>query len=138
MRDALALVRAMWQATGAEVVQLGVAEHDAILAATSHLPHMLAYTLVDALARSDLNADLFRFAAGGLRDFTRIAASDPIMWRDIALANRVALLDAIDNFSAQLGGLREALAAADGERLQRLFSAARTAREAFAATADSG
>ena len=110
---ALALIRDMWLSTGAEVVELVVDEHDAILAATSHLPHVLAYSLVDALARSELSEDIFRFAAGGFRDFTRIASSDPIMWRDIALANRDELLKAIDSFTAHLGELRQAMADAD-------------------------
>ena len=79
----------MWASTGAEVVDMAVAEHDAVLAATSHLPHVLAYALVDALAQSAASDDIFRFAAGGFRDFTRIASSDPAMWRDIAIANRV-------------------------------------------------
>ncbi len=129
---ALELVRAMWASTGADVVEMGVVEHDAILAATSHLPHVLAYTLVDALARSDLSADIFRFAAGGFRDFTRIASSDPVMWRDIALANRDQLLKAIDNFSAHLGSLREAVADADGAVLEATFTDAKAARDAFA------
>lgn len=128
---ALALIRAMWQCTGAEVVELGVAEHDAILAATSHLPHVLAYALVDSLARSELSADIFRFAAGGFRDFTRIASSDPVMWRDIALANRRELLKAIDSFSDHLGLLREAIASADAQALHETFTAAKAARDGF-------
>ena len=96
-------------------------EHDAILAATSHLPHVLAYSLVDALAQSDLSEDIFRFAAGGFRDFTRIASSDPIMWRDIALANREELLKAMDNFSAHLGGLRQAIADGDAAAMEQIF-----------------
>jgi cyclohexadieny/prephenate dehydrogenase len=93
--EALAVVTALWEAAGAGGRQIiGVDEHDAVLAATSHLPHMLAFALVDALAQSELCAsDIFRFAAGGFRDFTRIASSDPVMWRDVALANRRALLD---------------------------------------------
>ena len=111
---------------------MGVREHDAILAATSHLPHVLAYALVDALARSELSEDIFRFAAGGFRDFTRIASSDPVMWRDIALANRTELLAAIDDFSAHLGALREAVAEGDGEALHQTFTDAKAARDAFA------
>ncbi len=130
---ALELVRAMWASTGADVVEMGVVEHDAILAATSHLPHVLAYTLVDALAHSELSADIFRFAAGGFRDFTRIASSDPVMWRDIALANRDELLKAIDNFSVHLGSLREAVANADGAALEATFTGAKAARDAFTA-----
>ena len=132
--DALALVREMWQRVGAEVVELGVADHDAILAATSHLPHMLAYALVDALSNSELSEDIFRFAAGGFRDFTRIASSDPVMWRDIAIANRVELLRAIDYFSEHLAALRAAVEAGDSERLEQLFADARDARENYIKT----
>ncbi len=126
---ALAAVRGMWASTGADVVELGVAEHDAILAATSHLPHVLAYALVDALAASDRREDMFRFAAGGLRDFTRIASSDPVMWRDVALANRRELLAALDGFAERLRGLRGALERGDGERLHELFRRAKAARD---------
>ena len=133
-KDALALVREMWQRVGAEVVELGVADHDAILAATSHLPHMLAYALVDALSNSELSEDIFRFAAGGFRDFTRIASSDPVMWRDIAIANRVELLRAIDYFSEHLAALRTAVEAGDSERLEQLFADARDARENYIKT----
>ncbi len=132
--DALALVRAMWQRAGAEVVELGVTEHDAILAATSHLPHMLAYALVDALSHSALSDDIFRFAAGGFRDFTRIASSDPVMWRDIALANRVELLKAIDDYSDYLASLRGAIDAGDSRRLEKVFADARTARDTYIKT----
>lgn len=131
-RDAVELVRAMWSSTGAEVVDMTVAEHDAVLAATSHLPHVLAYTLVDALARSDASDDIFRFAAGGFRDFTRIASSDPVMWRDISIANRSALLDAIDNFSGHLAVLRSAVADQDAEQLLDIFTRAKRARDDFA------
>ena len=108
-----------------------VADHDAILAATSHLPHMLAYTLVDALAAAQARDEIFRYAAGGFRDFTRIASSDPIMWRDIALANRDALLEAIDGFSEHLNGLRSAVAAGDGAALEKTFGNAKAARDEF-------
>ncbi len=131
--DALALVRQMWAAAGAEVVEMDIQQHDAVLAATSHLPHALAYALVDALAQSDASDDIFRFAAGGFRDFTRIASSDPVMWRDIALANRDALLTALDNFSEHLAALRQAVASGDAEQLQDTFTRAKTARDHFAA-----
>lgn len=130
---AVALVRAMWRATGAEVVDMGVEQHDAVLAATSHLPHVLAYALVDALAQSDASEEIFRCAAGGFRDFTRIASSDPVMWRDIALANRDALLDAIDLFSEHLDRLRSAVAAADAQGMHDTFTRAKAARDGFAA-----
>ncbi len=131
--QAVAAIRAMWASTGAEVVEMSVAEHDAVLAATSHLPHVLAYALVDALAGSDASEEIFRFAAGGFRDFTRIASSDPVMWRDIAIANKGALLAAIDQFSAHLARLRAAVAAEDGETLHATFSRAKAARDEFAA-----
>jgi 3-phosphoshikimate 1-carboxyvinyltransferase len=130
--EAVAVVTAMWEAAGASVVQLPVAEHDAVLAATSHLPHALAYALVHTLARSERSSDIFRFAAGGFRDFTRIASSDPVMWRDIALANAPALLAAIDEFAAELAALREAVARGDGDALEDTFRAANAARDEFA------
>ena len=131
--DAVALTRRMWESTGAEVVDMAVDDHDAVLAATSHLPHVLAYALVDALSESDASDDIFRFAAGGFRDFTRIASSDPVMWRDITLANRDALLRAIDDFDRHLGRLREAIVSADSESLEQTFSRAKRARDEFAA-----
>jgi len=130
---AVELVRAMWASTGAEVVDMAVAEHDAVLAATSHLPHVLAYALVDALAQSPASGDIFRFAAGGFRDFTRIASSDPAMWRDIAIANKSALLDSIDLFSGHLAQLRQAVQDEDGEQLFSTFTRAKQARDEFAA-----
>lgn len=130
---AVELVRAMWASTGAEVVDMAVDEHDRVLAATSHLPHVLAYALVDALAQSDASADIFRFAAGGFRDFTRIASSDPVMWRDIAIANRPALLQAIDLFSDHLRDLRGAIEEQQSDALLETFSRAKEARDAFAA-----
>lgn len=131
--DALTVVSALWEAAGASVVCMAVAAHDRVLAATSHLPHVLAYCLVDTLARSPHSDDILRFAAGGFRDFTRIASSDPVMWRDVALANRTALLEAIDEFAQQLTTLRAAIDAGDGEALLHTFTAAKTARDGFAA-----
>lgn len=128
---ALSIVDAMWRLTGAEVVRMDVATHDRVLAMTSHLPHMLAFALVDSLARQSASEDIFRFAAGGFRDFTRIASSDAVMWRDIAIANRSALLDAIDGFTVTLDGLRSAVAAGDGAMLEQIFVRARTARERY-------
>ena len=131
---AVELIRSMWRSTGAEVVDMDVDEHDAVLAATSHLPHVLAYALVDALASSDASEDIFRFAAGGFRDFTRIASSDPVMWRDISIANKSALLQAIDLFSGQLGVLRAAVENEDANGLFDIFSRAKEARDNFSAT----
>jgi prephenate dehydrogenase len=130
---AVDVVRAMWSSTGAEVTQMTVERHDRVLAATSHLPHVLAYTLVDALSSSDASDDMFRCAAGGFRDFTRIASSDPVMWRDIALANKPALLEAIDLFSEHLGRLRESVQAENADELISTFTRAKQARDEFAA-----
>ncbi|MDG2411244.1 MAG: prephenate dehydrogenase/arogenate dehydrogenase family protein [Halioglobus sp.] len=129
---AVALIRKLWESTGAEVVEMSVERHDAVLAATSHLPHALAYTLVDALSSLPDSDEVFRCAAGGFRDFTRIASSDPTMWRDIALANRPALLEAIDQFSQHLEQLRVAVETKDGDELFATFNRAKKARDAFA------
>jgi prephenate dehydrogenase len=129
---ALARVEAMWQACGAEVVRMEVERHDRILAATSHLPHMLAFSLVDALARTEENDEIFRFAAGGFRDFTRIASSNPVMWRDICLANRSELRNMLKRFADELHDLADALDQEDGgERLLQIFERAKTARDRY-------
>ncbi|MEE4108016.1 MAG: prephenate dehydrogenase/arogenate dehydrogenase family protein [Halieaceae bacterium] len=133
--EALGVVRALWRSAGAEVTTMGVEEHDAVLAATSHLPHVLAFALVDALARAPSRDDIFRYAAGGFRDFTRIASSDPVMWRDVALANRDALLAALDDFTARLAVLRTAIEGGDGDALEATFRNAKRARDAYAGTA---
>ena len=106
--------------------------YDEVLAATSHLPHVLAYVLVDMLSRARDSDEIFRCAAGGFRDFTRIASSDPVMWRDIALANREALLNSIDGFSEHLEQLRAAVHESNPEQLLDTFSRAKQARDAFA------
>lgn len=125
---ALEKVRALWQACGAKVSEMPATKHDAIFATVSHLPHLLAYTLVDMIARRD-NADtLFSFAASGFRDFTRIAGSSPEMWRDIALANRQALLNEIEQYQASLEQMRIALTAEDAAALEATFKRAQTAR----------
>jgi len=121
----------MWQAAGADVVSMSVEHHDIVLAATSHLLHLLAYALVDMLARLDDSREIFAFAAGGFRDFTRIASSDPVMWRDISLANRVAITDMLMKYRAEVDSLIAAVAAGDGEKLQDLFARAKVARDAF-------
>lgn len=123
------LIQRMWELTGAEVVDMGVRHHDAVLAATSHLPHMLAYTLVDTLARLDDRAEIFRYAAGGFRDFTRIASSDPTMWHDICVANREQLLEMIALFNADLTRLAEAIRADDRAAMLAVFQRAKRARD---------
>jgi len=129
--EAVTRVRAMWQAAGADVVSMSVEHHDAVLAATSHLPHLLAYALVDMLARLDDSREIFAYAAGGFRDFTRIASSDPVMWRDISLANREAIVNMLKKYRAEVEGLIEAVAAGDGAKLQTLFARAKAARDAL-------
>lgn len=128
---AIDAVTRLWAATGAQVERLGVEAHDRLLAATSHLPHMLAFGLVDALARGDDPEAVFRYAAGGFRDFTRIASSDPVMWRDICLANREALLAALAAYREDLDALAAEVEAGDGEGLLARFERARSARDRF-------
>ncbi len=134
---AVAVVTDMWRAVGAEVLEMDVAHHDQVLASTSHLPHLLAYSLVDTLAHQDANQDIFRYAAGGFRDFTRIASSDPTMWHDIMLANHTAVLASLDQFQADLGRLREALEQKDSQQLMGVFSRAKAARDHFIKRLDS-
>ena len=129
--DALALVDHLWRALDADVEHMDVEHHDQVLAATSHLPHLLAYTLVDSLAKRNENLEIFRYAAGGFRDFTRIAGSDPLMWHDIFLANRDAVLQALDDFRDDLDALRAAVVEGDGHHLLGVFTRARVAREHF-------
>jgi 3-phosphoshikimate 1-carboxyvinyltransferase len=127
----LSRVIKLWSGVGALVSNMSVEEHDGILAATSHLPHFLAYSLVDTLASLEDKRDIFRFAAGGFRDFTRIAASDPVMWRDIALANRASILDVLDKVMANFVNLRGAINSGNGKYLMDVFTRARDARNYF-------
>jgi prephenate dehydrogenase len=129
--EALARIERMWRITGADVSTMSVEQHDAVLAATSHLPHLLAFALVDALAGEPEQRSIFRYAAGGFRDFTRIAGSDPKMWHDIALANSEALLAALDRVTSHIGTLRTAIESGDSEKLMASFTRARQAREEF-------
>lgn len=129
--DALVRVEALWQACGAQVLQMSVERHDQVLARTSHLPHLLAFSLVDTLARQDERLDIFRYAAGGFRDFTRIAGSDPVMWRDIFIANRDAVLSSLDDFEAGLARLRQAVERGDSDALIATFDRASHARHYF-------
>ncbi len=135
-QDALNRVRAMWEYTGAEVVEMEPAHHDEVLAATSHLPHLLAYGLVDALARMEDRVEIFRYAAGGFRDFTRIASSDPVMWHDICLANREAILDVLGRFQDDLDKLTLAIRDNDSAFIKEVFERAKAARDRFAESED--
>ena len=129
--EALANIDLLWRALGADVEYMTVDHHDEVLAATSHLPHLLAFTLVDSLAQRSENLEIFRYAAGGFRDFTRIAGSDPVMWHDIFLANREAVLRTLDTFRDDLDALRQAVITQDGHQLLGVFTRARVAREHF-------
>ncbi|MEM5456718.1 prephenate dehydrogenase/arogenate dehydrogenase family protein [Paraburkholderia phytofirmans] len=121
-------VAAMWRATGALVRNMAPEQHDRVFASVSHLPHVLSFALVEQILNSPDAALKFSFAAGGFRDFTRIAASSPEMWRDVCVANRVALLDELDAYTAVLARLRVAIEAADGAALEAVFARSRVAR----------
>ena len=129
--EAVSKVRKMWQACGADVVETSIEHHDEVLAATSHLPHMLAYSLVDTLAKMDEKKEIFDFAAGGFRDFTRIASSDPEMWHDICISNKDALVTMIKKFTDDLELLAKAIEANDSVYLKEIFSRAKKARDEF-------
>lgn len=128
---ALNCVRSMWRIAGADIEEMDVAHHDEVLAATSHLPHLLAYSLVDTLAHSHENKEIFNYAAGGFRDFTRIAASSPKMWHDIFIANKEAVLEALDLFNEDLVSLRQAVANSDSTTMMGVFTRAKVARDHF-------
>lgn len=128
---ALSRVRSLWACCEAEVIEMDVTRHDQVLARTSHLPHLLAFSLVDTLARQDERLDIFRYAAGGFRDFTRIAGSDPVMWRDIFTANRDAVLASLDDFEAGLKRLRRAVSEGDSDAMLATFDRASHARHYF-------
>jgi prephenate dehydrogenase len=131
--DALELVRHLWQAAGSRVELMDATSHDRIFAAVSHLPHMVAYTLVHAVDRSaEEEENIMAFSAGGFRDFTRIASSDPVMWRDIALMNRGALLDMLDRYALEFMLLRERIADGDAVWLEDFFQTSKRLRDGIA------
>ena len=132
--DAVKKVRVAWESCGAQVSELTPGTHDSIFAAVSHLPHLLAFALVHDLAGRENSEQLFSFAAGGFRDFTRIASSHPEMWRDICLANRTALIKELDAYQAELMRTRVMLASADGRALESMFGTARMTRDAWVDT----
>ncbi len=128
-QDAQRLVKRVWMTCGARVVTLDAEEHDRMLAAVSHLPHIVAYALVNALAQRRDAARVLRFSGGGLRDTVRIAGSSPEMWADICIANRDVLLAALDDYEDALEETRAAIEQGDAAALRRLFAQARAARE---------
>ncbi|MCY4454625.1 MAG: prephenate dehydrogenase/arogenate dehydrogenase family protein [Immundisolibacterales bacterium] len=122
-------VEAMWRAAGAETDRMAPDRHDEVLASVSHLPHLLAYVLVDLVASG--SGDPLRYAAGGFRDFSRIASSDPVMWRDICLENREAIAGRLDAFQARIGELAALVRARDGAALHDRFARAKGARDTY-------
>jgi cyclohexadieny/prephenate dehydrogenase len=133
--DAAALDRIsrMWQSAGMKVVTMDAEHHDMVLAITSHLPHLIAYTIVGTATdlEETLKSEVIKFSAGGFRDFTRIAASDPVMWRDIFLANREAVLEMLQRFTEDLTALQRAIRWGEGDKLQELFTRTRTIRRSI-------
>ncbi len=129
--DAIRKTTTFWHACGANLAEMSVEEHDRIFAAVSHLPHLLAFALVDDIAKRHNAEKILGFAAGGFRDFSRIASSSPEMWRDISLANRDALLTEIDAYQTELSLIRKMLNEGDGSALEALFQNAQTARNAW-------
>lgn len=126
---AVNLVTKMWQKVGAEVVIMTPEHHDHVLAATSHLPHVLAFSLVDTLGTMNERSEIFRYAAGGFRDFTRIASSDPTMWRDICIQNKSAILSVLKNYESHLKTLELAIEAQDEDAINEIFVRAKAARD---------
>ena len=127
-KENVSKIEEAWKRCGAQVARMDPEEHDAVLAAVSHLPHVLAYALVHDVAKRNNSAQLFSFAAGGFRDFTRIASSHPEMWRDICLANRDRLLQEMKSYANELGSIRKLIAKGDASGLEKIFAAARDAR----------
>lgn len=127
--EALKTVRKMWMEAGADVFEMEVEQHDIVLAATSHLPHVLAFNLVSMLAERDDCDEVLRYAAGGFRDFSRIASSDAVMWRDICLANQAAILKLLSEYRSGLDKIEQAIGHADGDYLIDMFSRAKKARD---------
>ena len=129
--DALDMVRALWETVGGIVETLTPDHHDQMLALTSHLPHVLAFAIVDMLAARQEVGEVFKYSAGGFRDFTRIASGEPVMWRDICLSNKAPVMNAIEEFEAGLSAIKQAMAADDAQALETVFRGARDTRNKF-------
>jgi prephenate dehydrogenase len=120
----------MWELAGSDVVLMDVVKHDRVVAAISHLPHMVAYSLVNAVGEyNGCNENILKYSAGGFRDFTRIASSDPVMWRDIAVQNRGSILEMMDLFSEYYARLREMVANSDGVAMESFFASSKEYRD---------
>jgi len=129
--DAIDAVRSLWEMAGAVVELLAPEQHDRVLAATSHLPHVLAFALVDTLATQQEAEEIFRYAAGGFRDFSRIASSDAVMWRDVCLTNKAAILESMDRLDSHVKQLRSMIESEDGAAIQAVFERAKNARDKY-------
>ena len=127
----ISVIQSMWETAGAEVDIMSAPHHDLILAGTSHLPHVLAFALVDCLNKVDDVDEVFKYAAGGFRDFTRIASSDPVMWRDICLENSAAILKMMQSYQVDVDILKKAIEQSDSDKLLKIFSDAKQARDLF-------
>ena len=125
------LITQMWESVGAKVIDLDVKHHDEVLAATSHLPHMLAYALVDCLASMQESEEIFEYAAGGFADFTRIASSSPGMWHDICFSNKEALIKTLEIFSSHIDNIKSAIEKSESDELLETFRRAKEARDKF-------
>ena len=130
-REAIQIVEQMWQSLGADVSAMSPEHHDLVLGQTSHLPHLLAFSLIDTLSAQGDSLEIFEYAAGGLRDFSRIAASDPVMWGDIFLSNKQALLGILDEFSSDLEKLKATIERGDREDLLERLGRSKAARDHF-------
>jgi len=124
-------IKSMWEAAGSEVDLMDAAHHDLVLAGTSHLPHVLAYALVDCLNNVDDVDEIFRFAAGGFRDFWRIASSDPVVLRVFCLQNGKAILSMMEKYQQEISSLKQAIKSEDSDSLLEIFSRAKSARDKF-------
>jgi len=131
--DAVAGLTAFWEAIGSMVETMDPVHHDKVLAITSHLPHLIAYSIVDTATNleDDLQQEIIKFSASGFRDFTRLAASDPVMWRDVFLNNRDAVLDILSQFSEDLTALRRAIRRGEGDMLHETFTRTRAVRRSI-------
>jgi len=129
--EAIIEIEKLWQSVGAHVERLSPAQHDRVLAATSHLPHVLAFALVDTLATQQEAEEIFRYAAGGFRDFSRIASSDAVMWRDVCLTNKQEILDSMDRLDEHLKQLRALIANGDSDGIESTFKRAKKARDEY-------
>ena len=130
-QDAVSVIDEMWRHCGAIIEYLDVEHHDKVLAATSHLPHMLAFALVHYLSNLNDHEEIFRYASGGFRDFTRIASSDPVMWRDVCIANGDAVVDLIEQYQQELDRVKSAISAGDADGLLKLFGRAKSERDSL-------